>query len=121
MPYTQPYNLAIPSGVKQNGADCWAVLDPDSGGANTFSVPLSANGQLPATHWACRTILEQETYDALTTMTTTQFKDYVNALAGTRGRGQVSGASFKNSLLMAEGDFNAFLAANGLQRIVAAP
>lgn len=120
MAYVGPFCLVIPNGVKQNGSDCWVVLDPDSGGASTFSVPLSANGQLPATFWACRTPLESATYDALTTMTTTQFKDYVNSLASTRGRGQVSGASFKNSIQIsaANADFNAYITSLGLKRIV---
>src|SRR6478736_4894146 len=113
--YLGPFCLVISNGVKQNGSDCWAVLDPDSGGAATFSVALSPNGALPVTHWACRTPLEQATYDALTTMSTTQFKDYVNSLAITRGRGQVSGAAFKNNLSIsaANANFNTFIASLG--------
>lgn len=28
-------------------------IDPDTGGANTFGVPLSADGSEPATHYGC--------------------------------------------------------------------
>lgn len=54
-------------------------------------------------------------------MTTTQFKNYVSQLAGERGRGSVSGASFKSSLLMGEpgGDFWAFVDANNLEPVPA--
>lgn len=121
MSYVGPYNLIIPNGVKQNGADVFAVLDPDSGGAATFSVALSADGNLPATYWACRTLLQAQTYNALTQMDTTTFKNYVNSLAVTEGRGQVSGVSFKNSLQIDSGDFWTFIASLGLKPVQTAP
>jgi hypothetical protein len=42
--YTQPVALIIPNGVKQNGADCFEIIDPDSGGAATVSVALRTKG-----------------------------------------------------------------------------
>jgi hypothetical protein len=50
-----PYILVVSNGVLANSSDVFGILDPDTGGASTFTVPLSANGQLPATDWACRT------------------------------------------------------------------
>lgn len=120
MSYVGPYSLVIPNGVKANGSTVFGVLDPDSGGAATFSVPLSADGQEPATYWGCRTLLESSTYTALTTMDTTTFMAYVNNLAITRGRGQVSGVSFKNSLQIGGPDFWTFIASLGLQRVTVA-
>jgi hypothetical protein len=116
-----PYNMLVPVGVIQNSSDVFSILDPDSGGSATFTVRLSANGLEPATYYGARTMLEQSTVNALTTMSTTQFMDYVNQLAAQRGRNPVgSVTAFKNSLLMGQGDFWAFVAANGLQRIVTA-
>jgi hypothetical protein len=116
--YTQDLNLIISNGVLQNSSDVFNILDPDSGGANSFTVKLSANGLEPVTHWGCRTILEQATYDALTTMGTTEFKDYVNQMAAIRGRQPVgSVTAFKNNLQIDAGDFWAFIATLGLQRV----
>lgn len=118
--YTQPLALIISNGVKQNGSDAFAIIDPDAGGAATFSVPLRTKGTTDgATHWAANTPLQEEAYLALRDMTTTQFKDYVNQLGGQRGRGSVSGTAFKNSLLMGEpgGDFWAFVDASNLERV----
>jgi hypothetical protein len=52
--YTQPRNLAISAGVLKVGDDVFKILDPDSGGANTSSVALSATGLVPATHCGAR-------------------------------------------------------------------
>lgn len=115
-----PYNLIIPAGVKQNSSDVFNILDPDSGGAATFSVPLEAGGVGPATHWGARTMLEPATVNALQNMTTTEFKTYVDQVAAVRGRSPVGSiTAFKNSLLMNEGDFWTFASANNLQRVVA--
>jgi len=118
MPYTDRINLVIPDGQKANANDTWAVLDPDSGGTKTFSVPLSASGTNPQTHWGTRTPLEQATYDALTTMTSPQFKTYVDGLAAQRSRATVGAVGFKNSLsLDATMGFYEYIAVLGLQRI----
>lgn len=117
MSYTERKSLVIPNGVRQNGADCWAVLDPDSGGAKTFSVALEEIADPTKTWWGTLTPLEVETYEALTTMSTTTFKDYVNSLAVERERGQVSGAAFLNSLEIGGPDFWGFIASMGLQRV----
>lgn len=122
--YVGPFPLVLPTGVKQNGSDVFNILDPDSGGAATFSVALSADGLSPATFWGANSLLEQDTYDALTLMTTTQFKAYVDELAVIRGREPVGPITpFKNSIQIGdEGqDFNEFCMAQGLQQIQVNP
>ncbi len=114
-----PVNMIIPTGVKTNGTDVFAILDPDSGGNKTFSAALSADGLAPATYWGARTYLEDATYNALKNMTVTQFKAYVDQVSAQRGRTPVgSVTAFKNSLLMDDTlGFYAFATANGLKPV----
>lgn len=117
--WTDPLNLIVPNGVIQNSSDVFAILDPDTGGAATFSVKLSADGSAPATYWGARTPLLWDTYNALKIMTVQEFKAYVDQLSIERGRQPVgSVTAFKNSLLMDETmGFWEFVAANGLQPV----
>lgn len=115
-----PFCLVISAGVLANSSDVFNVLDPDAGGASTFTVPLSADGLAPATHYAAYTQLQPATHNALATMTTTQFKAYVDQVAAERGRTPVGSiTAFKNSLQMstAGADPWAYLATLGLKRI----
>jgi hypothetical protein len=119
MAYTQPFILVIDNGVKQNSSDVFNILDPDSGGGNTFSVGLSASGLAPVTSWACRTPLEVDTYNALKNMTVTQFKAYVDQLQVLRGRAAVGSiTAFKNNLRIYDAGqtFAQVLALEGLKR-----
>lgn len=94
-----PYCLVVSNGVLQNSSDVFNILYTDTGGASTFSVKLSANGLDPATHWAAYTYLQEDVYNALTTMTTTQFKAFVDAKAAELGRTPVgSVTAFKNNV-----------------------
>lgn len=118
--YTQDLALVISNGVLQNSSDVFNILDPDSGGASTFSVKLSADGLEPATHWGAYTILEVDTYNHLKNDTTQQFKTYVDEVAALRGRTPVgSVTAFKNNLQMSdEGEsFWSFIAGLGLQQV----
>lgn len=118
MAWVGPYNMIVPNGVLQNSSDVFTILDPDTGGAATFNVPLSADGQLPATYWGTRTALQDTTYNALVNMNVTQFKAYVDQKAAETGRSPVgSVTAFKNSVMIDLGDFWAFVAAQGLQLI----
>lgn len=118
MAYIGPFNLLVPAGVLQNSSDVFHILDPDSGGAATFSVRLSADGLEPATYFGARTWLLEEAYNALANMTVTEFKAYIDQLAAERNRTPVgSVTAFKNSLIMGEGSFWDFVAANGLVEI----
>jgi hypothetical protein len=115
-----PYALLVPNGVIQNSSDVFYILDPDTGGAATFSVKLSATGLAPVTYWGAYTLLEEATYNALTTMTVQQFKAYVDQKAAEHGRPVIgSVTAFKNSVLIspADVDFWTFAASNGLQVI----
>lgn len=117
-----PYTLVISAGVLANSSDVFNILDPDSGGASTFTVPLSADGQNPPTYYAARTLLEAATHDALKNMTTTQFKAYVDQMQVARGREAVGSiTAFKNSLRMSEAGADpwAYIATLGLKQIVA--
>jgi hypothetical protein len=118
--YSGPYAVIVPTGVLQNSSDVFAILDPDAGGAATFSVPLSADGLDPPTYYGAYTLLEDATYVALTQMTTQEFKTYLDTLADQRGRAQLSSATaFKNSVQIsgAGEDFWSYIAGLGLQRI----
>lgn len=114
------YCLVVSNGVLQNSSDVFTILDPDSGGAGTFSVKLSANGLEPVTHWGCRTPLEPATLNALQNMNITQFKAYVDQVAAIRGRQPVgSVTAFKNNVQISAADANfwTFVASLGLQAI----
>ena len=118
MSYVGPFCMVVSNGVLQNSSDVFSILDPDSGGAATFSVKLSANGQLPTTHWGCRTMLEEATHNALVNMNVTQFKAYVDQVAATRGRTPVGSiTAFKNNVQIspANANFDTFIASLGLQ------
>ena len=118
--YSPPVCLVVSNGVLQNSSDVFAVLDPDSGGKDTFSVRLSANGLEPVTHWGCRTLLETATLDHLRNDTTQQFKAYVELKAAEFGRQPLgSVTAFKNNVQISadNGDFWEFVASLGLQRI----
>jgi hypothetical protein len=107
------YCLVIPNGVFQNSADVFTVLDRDEGGAKTFSVKLSGNGQLPTTHWGCRTPLEADVLNALQNMNVTQFKAFVDQKAAERGRQPVGSiTAFKNNVAIsaADANFHTFIA-----------
>jgi hypothetical protein len=122
MSYIGPFCLVVASGVLQNSSDVFTILDPDSGGAATFSVPLSANGALPASHYGARSLLQDTTHNALTTMNTTQFKAYVDQVAAERGRTPVgSVTAFKNNVQIsaANANFDTFIGSLGLQRVQA--
>jgi hypothetical protein len=114
-----PYNLIITEAALLNSSDIFGILDPDSGGAKTFSVMLSPSGQANATHWGCSTLLEESTVEALQNMSVTEFKDFVNSIATQRGRNQISSAiAFKNNLQMDNTmDFWSFVESIGLKPV----
>jgi hypothetical protein len=120
--YSRPVALVISNGVYQNSSDVFGIIDPDTGGANTFTVKLSANGLEPVTHWGCRTQLEVSAYNALKNMNTTEFKAYVDAKAAEYGRQPIGSiTAFKNNVQISADDANfyTFVASVGLQRIQA--
>jgi len=119
-PMIGPVPMILPESVKLQSSEIFFVLDPDAGGAATFSVALSPSGAANATHWGCSTYLEQRTYDALTTMNTTQFKAYCDQVAAERGRVTPNNVTaFKNGVVIGQvGEwFWDFATANGLKPV----
>lgn len=115
-----PYILVISEGVKRNASDVFNILDPDSGGSNTFTIPLNITGSSlePTTYWAAYTYLEPVTVTALTTYTTIELKAYVDQLSVLRGRTPVGSiTAFPNSLQMQEGNPWGFFQQLGLQMV----
>jgi hypothetical protein len=115
-----PFNMVISEGVKKNASDVFNILDLDEGGAKTFSVPLNATGLStdPITHWAARSHLEAATHHALTQMSNTQLKAYVDAIAAAKGRTPAGSiTAFPSSFQIDDGDFWQFIASLGLKLI----
>lgn len=112
------YNLLVSAEHKSIAEDIGRVIDPDLGGAFTFSVRLSSDGAEPATHYACRTFLSPETHQALTQLDAAQLKTSLDQMAAARGRepvGDISGWAY--SLIIDDGDFHQFIADQFLQII----
>lgn len=118
MYYMGPFILVISNGVKANSSDVFAIIDPDSGGGETFSSQLQAIGDPATVEWACSTLLPDDVYTALTTMTVQEFKDFVNLKAEEYGRDPVgSVTAFKNNVRISEAgeNFELFIASLGLE------
>lgn len=62
--YTGPVPCVISNAQKIKANEVWDLIDSDTGGVRTFSVPLSPSGNTP-TAWGTNTMLERECYDAL--------------------------------------------------------
>ncbi len=120
--WTGRYAIVVSNGVLKNSSDVFHILDPDTGGAETFSVPLNASGD-PAddvTHWGAYSPLPVEVRDALMFMSTTEFKAYVDERAAELGREPVgSVTAFKNDVQFSPegGSFWDFIASLNLQRV----
>lgn len=113
------YNLLIAAEHKSIAEDVGRIIDPDSGGTFTFSVRLSSDGQEPATHYACRTFLSQETHQALTQLDAAQLKSFLDQMALDRGRetvGDIGGWPY--SLIVDDGDFYQFIAGQNLEVVL---
>ncbi len=120
--WTGRYAIVVSNGVLKNSSDVFHILDPDVGGAETFSVPLNASGD-PAddvTHWGAYSPLPVEVRDALLFMSTQEFKTYIDQRAQELGREPVgSVTAFQNDVQFSEedGNFWDFIASLGLQRV----
>lgn len=58
--------MIIPAALQDTANRLSCALGHDVLPSNTFSVPLSAGGSEPATHYGCRTAAKQEFVDILT-------------------------------------------------------
>jgi hypothetical protein len=117
-----PFAMVISNGVKKNASDVFNILDLDDGGTKTFSVPLNASGLAvdPITYWAAYTFLESQTHYALTQMTTTELKVYVDEMSVIKGRTPVGSiTAFPSSLQISDAGANFwdFIASIGLKTI----
>ena len=130
MNWTGNIPMSISDTLKTKANEVWNLIDPDQGGPNTFSVPLSPSGAANATHWGTMTLLERECYDALAgnpqpdgtriALTNAEFTAFLNARAAKLGRPVPTNAnSFRPQFRIGvEGQgFDAFLTANGLKRV----
>ena len=130
MNWTGNIPMSISDTLKTKANEVWNLIDPDQGGANTFSVPLSPSGSPNPTACGTMTLLERERYDALAgtpqpdgsrvALTNAEFTAFLQARSVKLGRPIPSNAnSFRPQFKIGvEGqDFDAFLAASGLQRV----
>jgi hypothetical protein len=118
--YSRPVCLVISEGVFQNSSDVFGIIDPDTGGANTFTVKLEQISDPTKIFWGCRTQLEVSAYNALKNMGNTEFKAYVDTKAAEYGRQPIGSiTAFKNNVQISDddADFWQFIAGLGLQRI----
>ena len=112
-------NMIISATDFDLAADMGRVIDIDSGGINTFTVPLSLTGSLPATHWGCRTYMTPQTKGMLISSTAQQLKDTLDVVADSRGRPRITHPldNWPRSLILDDGDFYDLITSLGLQRI----
>ena len=128
--YTGHYPLVISDAVKQNANACWDLIDPDSGGYATFSVPLSPSGAPNATHWGTYTMLDVECLEALqgkpngdgtfTPYTNTEFTAFLQARSEKLGRPMPNNpGQFRAQFAMGSEyqNFYEFLTEQGLRRV----
>ena len=87
------------------------TLDPDTGGAKTFGVPLSPTGNDPPTHYACSTLITPAT---LTTVEALQASTFPTG-AVYRGLNE-----YDDEPAVTRWEFDAAIADLGLARIVPA-
>lgn len=60
MTYDHRIVCIIPAPLTEIAAHVGRALDPDTGGAQSFSIALSANGKTPVTHYALDTLCDSE-------------------------------------------------------------
>lgn len=67
--------MIVPAALQDTANRLSCALGHDMLPGNTFSVPLSADGSEPATHYGCRTAAKQEFVDILTSAGTGDLPD----------------------------------------------
>lgn len=113
------YNMIIEAADFNLAADMGRIIDMDQKGDRTFTVPLSSSGELPATHWGCRTYMTPQTKGMLVSSTAQQLKDTLDTVADSRNRPRISHPldNWPRSLILEEGDFYGLIESMGLKRI----
>jgi len=81
-------HLAIHENWESKANDAWRLIDPDTGGDQTWSKDPthSTDGQPPATHIWISTPMTQRTWDVLRQNDAAVLKDHLETLADERGR-----------------------------------
>lgn len=67
--------IIVPVALKDKANYLSCAIGHDDMPGNTFSVPLSADGSKPVTHYGCRTTAKQEFLDIMTGAETGQLPD----------------------------------------------
>lgn len=113
------YNMIIEAADFNLAADMGRVIDIDQRGDLTFTIPLSPSGELPATHWGCRTYMTPQTRGMLISSAAQTLKDTLDAVADSRGRPRITHPldNWPRSLILDDGEFYELIASMGLQRI----
>ncbi len=70
--FTHRLIIIVPAS-EQARANTAALIFDQSGGANTFTAGLSADGQLPATHFWCSALVTPEVYSGIQQTLSAQF------------------------------------------------
>lgn len=82
--YTEHRVIIIPATMQERANAVGHILDPDTGGARSFIVGLSASG--PATHYVCSTLYTEPTAALLDNPDATQMHAALQQLAIARNR-----------------------------------
>ena len=115
--------LLIPAALQDRANRLSCALGYDELPGNTYSVPLSADGSEPATHYGCRSQAKQEFIDILEGAASGSLPDGLDLAAFDLTPTDV--APIMGALIwdarpadQMEGHFDAVTAAHGLQRVV---
>ncbi len=113
------YNMIIDAVDFDLAAEMGRIIDIDQRGDKTFTIPLSPSGELPTTHWGCRTYMTPQTKGMLISSTAQQLKTILDTVADSRNRPKISHPldNWPRSLILDEGDFYELIESMGLKRI----
>lgn len=117
------HSMIVPGGLRDLGNRIAAVFDPDTGGAETFSVPCSQDGQEPATHYATSVPIQSEHVSLLANPE--MFYAAMVYLGQQRGRevdfSKNDVDELFSQLVVSLQEFNELLVVNDLVRILPVP
>lgn len=82
--YTEHRVIIIPAAMQERANAVGHVLDPDTGGARSFTVGLSVSG--PATHYVCSTLYTEPTAALIEDPDASSMHAALHQLAADRGR-----------------------------------
>ena len=122
MTYDHRIVCIIPAPLTEIAAHVGRALDPDTGGAQSFGIALSATGSAPATHYALDTPCDSEFAQAAPRLLDAALlhgsicRDYAARWPDVETPAVETVAAFCNScVLVVDSDLFTVLADNGLQ------